>query len=200
MKTSRIEALSDGVFAIAMTLLIFGIKTPSSPEPVTTAGLWWELVGLFPHVAGYIVSFVILGTLWIGQHNQFHLIQWVDRPLLWLNIFFLACIAFLPFTTSLLAEYPEQPLANVVYAVTLVLAGIFLYAHWAYATKGRRLVSQDLGADAIRAAKLRIASGLAVYAVAGAASFFSTKISLVLFAVMPIIYMLPGRIDPHLKT
>lgn len=199
MKTSRIEALSDGVFAIAMTLLILGIRVPDLPTPVTGAVLWRALVALAPHLAGYVVSFVILGTLWIGQHNQFHLIQWVDRWSLWLNIFFLACIAFLPFATSLLAEYNDQPLASLVFAGTLLLAGVFLYANWAYATHGRRLVSPDLSDFVIRAAKRRIAAGLVVYAAAGALALVSTRAALGLFAVMPIAYILPGKIDTHLR-
>jgi uncharacterized membrane protein len=200
MKTSRSEALSDGIFAIAMTLLILEVRVPTMPNPVTGAALWNALVGLEHHVAGYAVSFIILGTLWIGQHNQFHLIDRVDRTLLWLNVFFLLCIAFLPFATAFLAEYHTQPIACVLYGATLLAAGGFLYAHWAYATKDRRLVSSDLAESVVRAVKRRIVAGFAVYGAAAGLSFLNTKIALALFAIMPIIYMLPGKVDPHLKS
>jgi uncharacterized membrane protein len=198
VETNRIEALADGVFAIAMTLLVLEIHVPRLPPPVAGAALARALLALAPNVAGYAVSFIILGTLWIGHHNHFHFIRRADRTLLWINVFYLACIAFLPFATALLASYRDQPLAFAVYGGTLLLAGAFLYAHWAYATTGRRLVDPDLSDAAIAAAKRRIASGFAVYVTATLLSLLSTAAALGLFAVMPLVYMLPGRVDRHL--
>ena len=84
-------------------------------------------------MAGYAVSFVILGMVWIGHHTQFHFIRRVNRPLLYINIFYLLCVAFVPFATALLARYPLQPVAVVIYGVTLLLGGVLHFVHWNYA-------------------------------------------------------------------
>jgi uncharacterized membrane protein len=199
MDTKRIEALADGVFAIAMTLLVLEVHVPDVAPPVTGAALWGSMVALARNLAGYGVSFVILGTLWIGLHNQFHFIRRTDRTLLWINVFFLMCVSFLPFGTALLAKYSDQPLAAVVYGGTLVLAGVFLHANWSYATRGRRLVDAGLDEQVVRRARVRIRVGLAVYGVATAVSVLSMAASLALFATMPIVYMLPGEVDLHLE-
>jgi len=198
MTTSRIEALADGVFAIAMTLLVLELHIPHLAEPVTTAGLWRALVALAPGLAGYAVSFIILGTLWVGLHNQFHFILRADRLLLWINICYLMCVAFLPFATALLAAYNDQPVAAAVYGGTLLLAGLLLYANWTYATAGRRLVDQALDEAVVRAARRRVAAGFLVYGAATLVALWQTQVGLVLFALMPLAYILPGRVDRHL--
>src|SRR5512147_806749 len=142
MESRRVETLADGVFAIAMTLLVLEVHVPAVPEPVTGAGMLAALRGILPSVAGYAVSFIILGMVWIGHHTQFHFIRRVNRPLLYINIFYLLCVAFVPFATALLARYPLQPLAVVVYGVTLLLGGVMHYVHWNYAV-GHGLVTEE---------------------------------------------------------
>src|SRR5215470_5668536 len=92
---SRIEALSDGIFAVAMTLLVLDIKPPAVMQ---ATALPRELLALWPRCLSYVVSFLMLGIYWVGQHNQFHLIRWADRTLLWINVVFLMAISFVPFS------------------------------------------------------------------------------------------------------
>lgn len=198
MTTNRIEALSDGIFAIAMTLLVIEIHVPvvETANPGTLAD---GLRVLGPHVGAYVISFLILGTLWIGHHNHFVHIREADRHLLRIDIGFLCAIAFLPFSTALLAAYWNQALAGAAYGANLVLAGSLLWLHWVYATRGRRLTSPDLGEDAVRSARRRIEVGLITYLAATVLAFLWLPVSLVLLTITPIFYMLSSRGDRHLK-
>ena len=197
MKTQRVEALADGLFSIAMTLLVIEVHVPHVTDP-STAALWSALMEMGPSLAAFAVSFIILGTLWVGHHNQFIHIRRADRPLIWINIFFLLTIAFLPFSTGFLAAYSGQPMAGLLYGGNLMLAGAGLWTHWSYATSNRRLVNPELGDEAIRLARRRITYGFVTYGLATLAALWSMPVSLVLFALQPILYILPGRIDRHL--
>lgn len=197
MTTNRIEALSDGVFAIAMTLLIVDMHVPHV-DTTEAQALAEALGGLAPQVAAFVISFLILGTLWIGHHNHFVHIRRANRQLLWLNIGFLCAIAFLPFSAAFLGAYWKQPLAGAVYGTNLLVAGLLLWLHWVYATHGRRLVASDLGDNVVRSTRRRMEMGLAVYCAATVFAFAWLPMSLILFALMPIIYMIPGRVDRHL--
>jgi uncharacterized membrane protein len=195
--TNRIEALSDGVFAIAMTLLIIEVHVPRV-DAVSASALGQVLRQLAPQVGAFVVSFFILGTLWIGHQNHFVHIRKSNRTLLWLNLGFLCAIAFLPFSTAFLAAYWSQPLGGALYGINLIVSGMFLWLHWVYATRGRRLVAPDLGDEIIRSARRRIETGMAVYLAATALAFVWLPLSLILFTLMPIVYMMPGRVDRHL--
>src|SRR5919205_1666007 len=122
MKTARIETLVDGVFAIAMTLLIFDIRVPL-PESVELSSLPAELAKLAPNLVGYVLSFVLLGVFWVGHHNQYVFIKRADRALLWLNILYLMTIAFIPFSAGLLSRYQREQLAVVIYGLNLIACG-----------------------------------------------------------------------------
>ena len=99
---NRIEALTDGVFAVAMTLLVLDIKVPELEQPLATAELPLKLLSLWPKFLSYTISFVILGAYWVGHHVQLSFIRRADRPLLWINVFFLLWVALVPFSTALL--------------------------------------------------------------------------------------------------
>src|SRR5262249_45918526 len=144
---SRIEALSDGVFAIAMTILVLNIQVP---EGGGSEQLLARLGALWPKFASYAMSFVMLGVLWVGHHFQFHYIRRTDRPLLWINLLFLLAVTFLPFSTGVLANYYSTHVAVILYGSTIIIAGACLLGHWAYATRDHRLVAEDLSDGAIR--------------------------------------------------
>jgi len=197
MESRRLEALADGVFAVAMTLLVLEIHVPDVADPVTSATMLDALAGIVPHVAGYLVSFVILGTLWMGHHNQSQFIRRADRALLWINVFYLLCIAFVPFATAFVTRYPLQPVALAVYGGTLLLSGIFLLANWNHAV-GHGLVTDAVTPEVAEVVRERISMGMVVYLAATIVGAFLPKVGLVLFACTPILYMLPGRVDPGL--
>ena len=194
---SRIEALCDGVFAIAMTLMIFNIKVPEIPKDLVRTQIAHEVFLLWPKLLVYFISFVMLGVYWIGHHNQYHYILSTDRAFLWINIFFLACVSLLPFSAGLLGQYPAERTAHVVYGVNLILIGGFLYEHWQYATRGRRLVVSDIRLEVVSLAKRRILMTPVAALVAIGIAFLSTRLSLALFVAIPLLYIVPGRIDRH---
>jgi uncharacterized membrane protein len=197
LSPSRIETLCDGVFAIAMTLLVLEIKVP---EPHAGEALVHRFVELVPKMASFGVSFVILGTLWVGHHYQFHYIRRSDRPLLWINIGFLLFVSFLPFATGVVGNFPGERAAVLLYGATLLAAGLFLLAQWTWVTSGRRLVAADLDPAVIAAVRARVLAGTGFYAVAMAVTLLSTRAGLLLFALMPLLYLLPSRIDRHVRA
>ena len=187
LSTGRIEALSDGVFAIIMTLLVFDIKLPEvPPAELTTA-----LISLWPSYLGYFISFVLLGIYWIGHRAQFQFIQRADQNLHWLNMLFFALSGLIPFSTGLVSSYHDQYLAVALYGLNLSLIGIALYFHWLYATHNKDLVGDALSPMVIRFGTQRCLLAPAGYAIAIVLGLISPIISLILFAVVPIFYIVP---------
>lgn len=197
---TRVEALTDGVFAIAMTLLVFGITIPTVPQGSPATLLQQKLLQLWPKFLTYGISFIMLGIYWVGHHNQFHYITRTDRTLLWINLFFLMSIGLIPFSTTLLGQYPTQQTAVVFYGANLIVVGGILYAHWRYATNLHRLVAPDIHEEVIGLAKRRILMGPSAFLVAIGLSFFTTTGAIVLYALAPLLYLAPGRIDLHWST
>lgn len=197
MESRRLEALTDGVFAIAMVLLVLQVPVPVLEEPVTGEAMLAAITAILPTVASFAVSFLILGTLWVAHHRQSRLIREPDMALAWSTIFFLLCVAFVPFATALLARYPLQRASFLVYGGTLLLAGLFLFAHWSHAV-GRGLVSEEVTPEGAELVRERISMGMAAYLAATIVGAFLPKVGLVLFACVPVLHLLPGRIDPAL--
>ncbi len=144
-----------------------------------------------------MLSFVIVGIYWVAHHNTFHYIKRSDRNLLWLNILLLLCIVFIPFPTALLGQYPDQQVAVIAYAGTLALTGLALQSLWWYATSRHRLVDRTIDPVLVRRATRRNLTAPLIYLFAIGISWFSVTASLVLFILVPLYYVFPGRIDRH---
>lgn len=196
---SRIEALTDGVFAVAMTLLVFEIKIPGFAPEAGAGGLARHLAALWPNFVSYAISFFVLGIYWVGHHNEFHFIRRSNRPFLWLNIVFLFFVTLIPFSAALISSHFDEPIAIAFYGGNLIAVGLVLYAIWAYATRGRRLVDKDLAREAVVRASRRILIAPCAFAVAIALGFFNTKASLILYAATTGYYFFPSGIDRHWK-
>ncbi len=193
----RLEALTDGVFAIVLTLLVLDIKVPEIPPAKVSEELMTSLFLLWPKILGYVISFVILGVYWVGHHAVYHYIRRSDRVLLWSNMFFLMAVAFVPFSAALFSAYGRQPLAVRIFGYNQLAAGLCLYAQWWHATRGRRLVDRDLPARIVRLASLRILTAPALYLFAIGFSTFHPIVSVLIYLLVPVFYILPGRIDRH---
>lgn len=198
LSTQRLLALADGIFAIAMTLLVFGIKVPE--HLAGGAALWRGLAEQWPRFASCALGFVTLGYSWIGHHNQYAVIRRTDRQFLWINVAFLAAIATVPFSCELLGEYPFEQVAVVFYAVNLTIAGLLLSIHWEYATAGKRLVDGSTKPDMIRSTRRRVLTAPAAYLLAIAVSFASVTVSLLICLAIPVYFMIPGRVDFHWRA
>ena len=194
---ARIEALTDGIFATVMTVLVLALSLPQAglKEP----DLESAIVKLSPHILAYAFSFIVLGVYWVGHHNQFHYIKRTDRVFLWVNILFLLTIGFVPFSTSLLGEYPFSPTAVRIYGANLVATGLALYAVWWYATSRRRLVDKDLDPHIVSLAQRRTLIGPVVALIGTGFSFLDTRISLVLYLLLIPFFIRPSHIDIHFR-
>ncbi len=194
--TTRIETLADGVFAIAMTLLVLNVAVDSGlgHKDFLTA-----LHDLGPHVLAYVISFMVIAVYWIGHHNQYFWIKHTDRTFLWINIFFLMGIAFVPFSTSLIADYPREFFAILIYGGDVFLTGMALLWHWRYAAGPGKLTADPVDSHLAKVTQQRILLGTLFYGIAMLLSFVSPVISVVLFAVLPFLYMRSSEIDKFLK-
>ena len=188
MSTHRVEALADGVFAIIMTLLVFDIRVPEVPPDQLPAAL----LELVPNLEGYLISFVLLGIYWIGHRNQFNFIRRADRNLHWLNILFFGLAGLVPFSTGLVARYPSELLVETIYGLNLMAIGLALFLHWSYATRNFRLVDPGMSRAAIRLGKQRSLLAPACYGVAILLGLINPRLSLVVYALVPILYIFPG--------
>lgn len=185
--TSRLEALSDGVFAIVMTILIFDIRVPEvAPDALPAA-----VMKMWPNFAGYFVSFALLGVYWAGHRAQFGFIVRADSNLTWINIVFLALTALVPFSTGLLTSYPETFLAVAIYGTNLILIGLTLYWHLHYGLQHAQLLSGAVAPHVVRFATLRCLLAPVCYVLAIAAALISPFISLIIFAATPFLYIIP---------
>ena len=194
---ARIEALTDGIFATVMTVLVLGLKPPD--VNLSESRLEFEIMGLSSNILVYAFSFVVLGVYWIGHHNQFHYVKRTDRVFLWVNIIFLLTIGFVPFSTSLLGEYPFSPTAVRVYGANLAVTGLALYAVWWYATSRHRLVEKDLDPHIVSLAKRRTIIGPIVSLLGIGLSFLDTRISLLLYLLLIPFFIRPSHIDIHFR-
>jgi uncharacterized membrane protein len=187
MNKTRLEAFSDGVFAIVITLLILNIHVPDG----RTLSLQ-SLRPLVPPVATFILSFIIVGVYWIAHHHMLHFVAQVNRRLLWLNLLLLLSVVFIPFPTSLLATGFNNPLAVRFYGLSLIAtnaAGLFF---WLYAISHRELMIPNLSGQFARTVIVIHSSPIFVYALAVVLAGWSTKASLVLYVVVPLFFILPN--------
>lgn len=206
LTTGRLEALSDGVLAIVITLLVLGFadaeKGLSDRPDAACAELVAFLLGLWPHLLGYVLSFVLIAIYWIVHHTMFHHIRRADRGLLWLNVLFLMSVAFLPFPTDLLAEFiwHESNVIVVLFGVSHAIAGLSLAGVWWYATHGRRLVSAELSPEIIRGTMVAALVGPALNVLGAAISYWSIPAGICIFALAPLMYVVPREVDKLWST
>src|SRR5690242_7750681 len=123
----RLAALSDGIFAVAMTLLVLDLRVPVWEAHGSERALWHALADLGPQFLTYFLSFLTLGIFWLGQQAQLDQFERGDRRSAWIHIGFLCAVALMPFSTSLLAEFVRFRLALAVYWLNLAILGAFLY-------------------------------------------------------------------------
>lgn len=183
---NRLHALTDGVYAIAMTLLVLELHVPDARS---SAELVAGLISIAPNLFSFALGFAVLGTYWVGSAiNLSHLAR-VNRAALFLNVLQLFFIALLPFSTALLGRYPDEAAAVIVYALHLEALGLAQYAHWIYVLRHPELVQAPIDARTNRATTLRILIGPAAWAVAMLLALVSARLAYALFYVVLIGYV-----------
>jgi len=142
LRHERLEALTEGVFAIAMTIMVLDLKMPEGSS-MSSSELWIYVANQTDQFLNYGLSFVLLGIFWINHNKQFQRLRCTDIAHIWLNIGFLACISLVPYTTSLFDADSEDMTASALFAVNLFLIGFFHLLSWNHVVR-RRLLAEDL--------------------------------------------------------
>jgi uncharacterized membrane protein len=187
METGRVEAFSDGVFAIAITLLILAV---GFEQAIAEGDVKHTLLHLWPAYIAYVVSFITIGIMWVNHHQVFRHFERVDRPLLLLNIFLLMFVAFTPFPTRVVAEHAhdaaDRKAAALLYGTTMTLTAICFFAVWIYGS--RRLLRPNADRREVSGITRSYLPGTPMYATATLIAFVSPIASLVIFGVLAIFY------------
>jgi uncharacterized membrane protein len=191
LTTHRIEALSDGIFAFAMTLLVLTLTLPDAMAEVTNVQLHELLLGQAHKFFNYFLGFMLLAIFWMPHHQQFHWIKRTDSRLIWINVFILMFVALTPFSTDIVGDFSGNTMAEVFFATNLLILGLLFMANWAYATRGHRLVDPDLSEDIIVQGLRRGMVTPIVSAVVIVLSFFVPEWSLWLYLSVPLILLIP---------
>lgn len=166
-ETTRLETFCDGVFAIAITLLVLEIRVPTGAETVAAGGLWRALAARWPSFLGYTISFLTIGIMWANHHSIFQYVRRADRRFLLVNVLFLMGIGFLPFPTAVLAQHlpvaSDRLAATVLYGATLVAIAILFNAVWWTGIWKGRLLGGDIDHAGVRVITARYRLGPVAY-------------------------------------
>jgi uncharacterized membrane protein len=189
--SNRLEAFSDGVFAIAITLLVLNLTVPKTDDLGSLAG---KLQHAWPSYAAYLVSFLVIGIIWINHHYMFKLIARVDRPLLFINLMLLMAVAVLPFPTAMLANYirhgaADSHLAAAIYSATMLAMSVAFSGLWLWVTReGGGLLHERLDRAQARTAVRRFGLGCLVYLVTVGLAFINAVLTLAVHFVLAAYY------------
>jgi uncharacterized membrane protein len=188
--TNRLETLTDGLFAIAMTIMVVTIQIPIGP--IHTADLFVQTTSeIIPKFAVYFLSFLLLAVFWV-DHHMFYLVKKINFTLLWINIFWLMFIALLPLSTSIIAQFPQHQLAQLIFDFNLLLIGLFFYLIWRYS------VANELISTKMEPYYPYIKKSLLIMpiVVSGAiiTSFISPRWSMVVLFLIPVLFVAGRKI------
>jgi uncharacterized membrane protein len=202
-ETGRLEAFSDGVFAVAITLLVLNIKPP--PDDVLTSGnLWLFLRGQLPTLAAFVTSFATIGIMWINHHRLFNYIKRTDTGLLLLNLLLLLVIVFIPYPTALVAQQyalnPQMHDAALLYSGTNVILAICFNLLWRYASFHNRLIGKDADTRAVMAISRQYLFGPLLYLIAFGLAFVSVAASIIFLLLLALFFALPPRLPGSVKN
>lgn len=181
----RLEALTDGIFATVMTVLVLSLSVPVIASDITGSRLSSDVVigieALWPNILGYVLSFLLLAVLWISHHNVFHYVTRVDRPLLWLNTLFLLTIGFLPFSTALIGRYYQEQLPVIIYGANVIATSFCMLGILSYTARNGLLVIPEHDERVIRRIRTRWRTGPWIYFGAILLSFLSPLASFAVY-------------------
>lgn len=194
MDKHRLEAFSDGVFAVAITLLVFNLVVPE-PDKVGAGRLWSEIAARWPQFASYAVSFLIIGIIWVNHHAIFDRVRTITRPLLYLNLLLLLSIVALPYATNLLAAYvissssANAHTAAAFYSATMTIMALTFGVIWIYLASHRELLADPKDASFAWSQMRRFWSGVPIYAVTVGIAFINAVACLIVHAAIAMYYV-----------
>ena len=188
----RLAALSDGVFAFALTLLVLDLHLPEAGSIHSEHELWHALVLLTPSIVMYLMSFLTLGIFWNGQQTQMNFLARCDRDLTWMYIAFLFAVTLTPFSTKLLAAFIAYRTALLVYWLNILLLGVVLYSCWRYANRAG-LIKEDTPMEIRRAIRRRVVIAQSMYGLGALLCVINTRWSIAFIFVVQLYYVIAPR-------
>ena len=203
LSKNRLEALTDSIFAVVMTILVLAISVPqissSSNYTINSPAAGTELVkrlfDLWPKVLSFGISFIILAIYWLAHHRQFYYIKHVNRTLIWINFMFLMATCLLPFSSSLLGEYRQQQISIFVFgANSIIIASLLSIQWWYLISHNSRLVDENLDPIIKTTSLRRLLFGIMVYLIAIGISFVYIHLSIFVFALILVPTFMPNKI------
>ncbi len=198
--TQRVEALGDGIFAIAMTLMVLELKIPEWQDEVSNERVWHYLQDLAPSLFAFALSFIILGIFWFAHRLEYIFISSSNRKLIWLNILFYFAICMIPFSAAMLGRYSEDQLVEVFYGVNLIVAAELLHWIWNYGTSIPELCEREVPKELRKEIQLLFVLAPAVYAVAIGISFVEPRWSFYFYLFTPLLYLIPTKLDRYMPA
>ncbi len=187
-KTNRIEALTDGVFAIAMTIMVLTIDIPEKDLGLSGSALHKALINQLDQVLSYIVSFLLLAVLWIIHHKQYGYIRATNQTHIWINILILIFICLVPYTTNLTSDFPNDWMTHLFFHTNMLFVALLYFLNWSYAMRKKELAAEETGPEVIARGKRNILSFVSVSILAIGLSFiwpsWSSLAYLLLFVLM----------------
>ncbi len=196
MNKARLEALSDGIFAVAMTLLVFDLKVPAYPSTVTNFQLWHALSVISPHILVFAGTFIVLSTMWINHHFLFRIFareEQIARSVNLVNLIYLLFVAFVPFSASFIGAYAGNQPAVILYGANLlaITALSILIIVAIHRTQGTEHLSERI----LQQSRFRSLVNIVCYLLGIVVSFWSTYVSLFLY-IFPVIFnFIPGTLN-----
>lgn len=198
--TTRIEAFSDGVFAIVVTLLAFQFKVPKFTVGANLHQNYHELLHVSSNFISFIFSFVFVAVFWVNHHQLFHSIKEADRRLLWLNIHLLFWITMIPFPTGMIGDYPEVPLAAISLAIVLLMVSVSSYMVRKYSYGQASLINENSSARAIKGGLSKNVFAIVLNLAAIVAAFVSVYLSYIFFLAVLVIFSIPHRSEIKVES
>ena len=182
---NRLETLVDGIFAIAMTILVLGITPPRPDISIANAVLQGQIIGIIPEIFIFIVAFLILAGLWLDHHRQFHFVRTVDSVLLWMNIFLLIAVVLIPFSTDVTGNYPGILTAVLLFHINILIVGFIFANNLHYISQSKQVIDPQADLKSLRILfhKSLLIPGIAFFA--AIISFVNPAISLLVYLIVP---------------
>jgi uncharacterized membrane protein len=182
---NRLETMVDGIFAIAMTILVLGIDPPKPEISRAQAVLPGQIFALFPEIFIFIIAFLILAGFWLDHHRQFHFVRTIDSRLLWINIFLLISVVLIPFATDVAGNFPDVQVAVLLFHINILIVGLIFSFHLNIISRSRYLLDSTATSHALQILfhQSLLIPGIAF--LAAIISFFNPSVSLLVYLGAP---------------
>lgn len=189
---SRVDTLTDGVFAIVATLLVLEIHVPELPEHHTTSEVWHSLGDVAPSFVAFVFSFITILVYWVNHESLSRVTTRYPYRLVWINLMLLLFISLIPFTTDFISEYPKEPVAVATYGIVMACTATTAVIGYWYLAFRADLMAHTVSPEVRRRLLRRWIPGPALYALAAVAAFISVYVAIAVYIALPLAFFVPA--------